>query len=166
TVHPASVRASVRRHGSWQNLDYYYQIGFEAKRIAAQHIKSRVDELGVIVTNLLHNKELVAAHGILSELFAKANDLVESLLRKAQLTGQTLYEEALRSDVTFWQRSAEQWGLGSGYRERVANVSDGWFAVADQQARRKIVLDFVQSAWHGLVDELDGLMGSVSEPVA
>lgn len=166
TVHPASVRASVRRHGSWQNLDYYYQIGFEAKRIAAQHIKSRVDELAVIVTNLLHNKEFAAAHGILSELLAKANDLVESLLRKAQLTGQTLYEEALRGDVTFWQQSAEQWGLGSGYRERVANVSDGWFAVPDQQARRKVVLDFVQSAWQGLTDELEGLMTSVSEPVA
>ena len=166
TVHPASVRASVRRHGSWGNLDYYYQIGFEAKRIAAQHIKSRVDELGVIVANLLHKKEFAAAHGILSELLAKANDLVESLLRKAQLTGQTLYEEALRGDVAFWQQSADQWGLGSGYRERVANVSDSWFAVSDQQARRKVVLDFVQSAWRSLIEELESLMTSVSEPVA
>jgi transcriptional regulator with XRE-family HTH domain len=163
TVHPASVRASVRRHGSWQNLDYYYQLGFEAKRIAAQYTKSRVDELGVIVNNLLHIEDLAPAHGILSELLAKANDFVESLLRKAQLTGQTLYEDALRSDVSFWQQSAEQWGVGSGYRERVANVSDLWFSVPEQQIRLRVVLDFVQTAWHDLIEKLDGLMKAVTD---
>lgn len=162
TVHPGSVRASVRRHGSWQNLDYYYQIGFEARRIAAQHIKTKVDELAVIINNLLQDEQLSPAHGILSELLAKANDSVDALLRKTQLTGQTIYEEALRGDAEFWQRCFDQWGQGGGYRERVAGLSDGWFGGEAQKARLKVVLEFVRSGWTGLTDELETVMASVS----
>ena len=163
TVHPGSVRASVRRHGSWQNLDYYYQLGFEAREIAARHIKAKVDGLAIIIGNLLKNDQLTAAHGILSELLAKANDSVDSLLRKTQLTGQTLYEEALRGDAEFWQHCVEQWGRGGGYRERVAGLSQDWFAGEEQRARLNLVLEFVRSGWKGLTDDLESVMSSVSD---
>lgn len=162
TVHPGSVRASVRRHGSWQNLDYYYQLGFEARRIAAQHIKSRVDELAVLIGNALNDEELAPAHGVLSELLAKANESLDALLRRTQLTGQTLYEEALRGDAAFWQACADQWARGSGYRERVAGVSDSWFVAEEQKARLRMILEFVRAGWKSLADELENVIDSVS----
>ncbi len=97
----------------------------------------RVDDLALIIRNLLKDEQGSRAHGILSELRATANDAVESLLRKTQLTRRTHYEGTLRGDTEFWRRCFEQWGRGSGYRERVAGLSDGWFAGGEQKARLK-----------------------------
>lgn len=166
TVHPRSLWASIRRRGSWNNLDYYYQIGYEARLIAARHMKSRVDELGVLVQNLLDDSDMSPAHGLVAELFERASEHSDALLKKAQLTGQTVYEEDLREDSDFWDNCDDQWGLGSGYRDRVGQLSDGWFRQGEHDRKQELVQTFIQGGWAQICSQLEEMMSDVSDVTA
>jgi transcriptional regulator with XRE-family HTH domain len=164
SAHPRSVWASVRRRGSWTNLDYYYQLGYEARLIAAQHIKKRIDELGVLVQNLVDDPDMAPAHGIVSELFERASDLADALLKRAQITGQAAYEDDLREDTPFWDECEAQWGLGSGYRDRIRSETDSRFKQETARSRREAIKSFIENGWQDICKSMEETMAAVTAP--
>ena len=59
---------------------------------------------------------------------------LDSLVRKAQLVGLSIHADEKRGDVTFWQELGQEWGRGSGYRDRINRHNQKWFEEGHQGA--------------------------------
>ena len=122
----SSVRASIRREGDWYNLDYHYQLGYQARLMAAGALKDKLMNFRVIAENLLADSEIEDAHGLVREATRIIESGEEALLRKSQSWGNSLHD--LMKDYFPWIICENEWGEGPGYRERVISHHRDWFA--------------------------------------
>lgn len=122
----SSVRASIRREGDWYNLDYHYQLGFQARLMATGALKDKLMNFRVVAENLLADPEIEDAHGLVREATRIIESGEETLLRKSQSWGNSLHD--LMKDYFSWIMCEEEWGQGPGYRERVISHHRDWFA--------------------------------------
>lgn len=47
--------------------------------------------------------------------------------------GQSIFSNAWKNDIDFWQTCIDEWGQGPGYKIRVGNHNKEWF---DNESRR------------------------------
>ena len=161
-THVRSIWASVRRHGAWPNLDYYYQLGFGTRTVAAKHIKKKLGDLKVIIENMLGDDDLATAHDFLRQVAREVDNKLNDTLRRIQDTGRAEFEDELREDGDFWSDCDAQWGLGGGYRVSIASKSREWFNVEPHQAKGEEVVQLIVDSWAGICDSLRGTIGRVS----
>jgi len=161
-THVRSIWASVRRCGTWTNLDYYYQLGFGTRAIAAKHIKKKLNALKVIIDNMLGDKDLAPAHDFLRQVAREVDDKMNDALRRIQDVGRAEFEDELREDGDFWSDCDAQWGLGSGYRDNIASKSRQWFDVDPHQAKGEEVMQLIVDTWTGICERLRDTIGRVS----
>ncbi len=74
-VHASTVQASVRRQGDWYNLDYSDQLGSGGRLLAASVVAPKQDSFHAIAENLLHDKELTEAFGLVRQARAELSNL-------------------------------------------------------------------------------------------
>lgn len=161
-AYAATVRAAINREGEWTNLSYSYQIGYGARRIA-------VLALGKAVEEFCGHCKIMAA----TPRYAEAADLItqaqrvlmasyEELLRKAQLMGQTVFKDALKTDPAFWQRCMAEWGQGPGYKSRVAEHNRKWFADEARNQLEEQLRALIEREWSRTLQSVTELL----EPAA
>ena len=122
----SSVRASIWREGDWYNLDYHYQLGYQARLMATGALKDKLMNFRVVAENLLADPEIEDAHGLVREATRIIESGEEALLRKSQSWGNSLHD--LMKDHFPWIVCENEWGQGPGYRERVISHHRDWFA--------------------------------------
>jgi len=162
SAHPRSLWASTRRRGTWNNLDYYYQLGFGARAVAAKHAKKRLDDLKTIIGNLLDDEELASAHDFLRQLAIRVEAEADEFLQRIQIAGRAAFTHDLENDAEYWQWCEDRWGQGSGYRDDVANRSDEWFEHDEREAERDLILRLISEGWGDLITRVRQLIKDVS----
>lgn len=160
-AHWRSVWASIRRRGEWYNLDYYYQIGFGARTIAAKYVLNKAKEFEVIIQNLLDDDELSPAHDMLDQVKRVLRSSADDALKKMEIVGKTAFENDLRSDTQFWTELGNESGIG--YRDSIAATSRQWFKISERASKHAFVRDKIIESWKEILAKLDELIGSALE---
>ena len=158
-AHPSSVRASVRREGLWDNLNYSYQIGSGVRAMVDVVANDRVRGFREVATNIAHN--LTEAGSLVHQAIRIMESGKERLLDASQDFGQTIHTYDMRSDRLFWDSCDFEWGRGPGYRDRVLGHHDTWFGTrADGgEGLKNRVREFVEGEWNGLLERVESILG-------
>ena len=90
-VYASSVRASVRRLGEWDKLDYSHQMGFGARVKAIRAVTQKQLEFKATVKNMLDDPEMEEAHGLVSQVQRLFDSGIESLLVSSRQMGATIH---------------------------------------------------------------------------
>lgn len=157
-AYAATVRASVAREGEWVNLSYSYQIGYGARRVAVLALGKAVEEFSG------HCKIMAA-----TPRYAEAADLIvqaqrvltasyEELLRKAQLMGHTVFKGALKADPAFWRNCMVEWGRGPGYKTRIIEHNQQWFADDARKQLEAQLKTLIEREWSSALQSITDLL--------
>ena len=156
-AHPSSLRASVRRQGEWDNLDYSTQLGFGARRMAAHAVGRQQKEFDAVTTNLLQDPELENALGLVQQARRIFDSGIESLLQKSRLLGTEIHTKDMKSDTPFWVRCDDEWGKGPGYRDRVSDHHKKWFDSSNNihQAGEQAL---IEREWQQILNRISAIL--------
>ncbi len=160
-AHASSVRASVRRQGEWDNLDYPHELGTGARRVAANAVGDKLGGIQVIIDNMLEDPQLADAYGLVRQARRVVRDGTELLLTKSRVAGEEIHAQYMKFDQSLWSSCDNEWGQGPGYRTRVVNKHDRWFengSLYDDKA----VLNLIVREWQEIKNSLEAILDEVS----
>jgi hypothetical protein len=86
-------------------------------------------------------------------------DAFDNIIRKAQLVGQSIYADELSKDAGFWADCEDQWGRGSGYRNRINERNRQWFDKQSHSTSDARVVQIISENWTEAVASVEALMG-------
>ncbi len=155
-AYPSTIRATIRREGEWLNLSYTHHLGYGARRIAALTLGPMVRSFADLCATLAADPAYAEAGNLLDQAGRVLASAYEELLRKVQVMGQTLFRDALRSDIAFWVECGSEWGQGSGYRGRIASRNIAWFGA---EPRRELEVEL----WSLITKEWESALLGVTE---
>ena len=151
--HPSSLRASVRRRGEWYNLDHRTQLGFGARQMVVNAVKSKQEGFEEIARNLLGDSDLEEAFGLIHQVVRILENRVDTLLQNSQRRGREVHILHMKPDTRFWDRCENQWG--QGYRNRVSKIHKDWFGEKDYQ---EPVQEYIESEWKQILDHIASIL--------
>jgi transcriptional regulator with XRE-family HTH domain len=157
TRYASTIRAAVRRHGEWYNLDYFHQLAVGTRRIAVTQIGGKIRDFKVIVTNLIDDAELAPANEFLSRVVENLDASIDDAYRKLQIGGREAFREELEKDLEFWRECERRWGAGPGYRSAISEMTDHRFESSYDDAH-ELVKGLVSNEWKGIISLLEGML--------
>lgn len=161
-VHPRTLWASVRRSGTWGNLDVYYHLGGGG----AASTKKRTERLFIELIGLVRNKmgdaDLEPAHTFLRTLLTNIGIWRATFYETVQHSGELTFRPALEDDDELWSACEDKYGKGLAYRREVAQLVEDWFEGEEHEHLHAAFEDRVQKAWQQEV--LEPLMRTCSQP--
>ena len=159
-TYAASVRASVNRRGEWHNLDYYQLLASGSREQVVDQIGTMKNELIVLIDNMLSQNELQPAYALLKQLKQTTEKRLGDIYQKAFAKGRAVYEEKLSSDDLLWSNLFNEWGMGSGYKDRVSGHSGSWFQRIKYPELESSVTSQVAEEWQRYVNEIRDMLGA------
>ena len=156
-VYASSVRASVRRLGKWDKLDYSLQMGFGARVKAISAVTQKQLEFKATVKNMLDDPQMEEAHGLISQVQRLFDSDMDSLLISSQQMGTTIHTNDMQPDSTLWVQCENRWGQGSGYRSDVMRFHEEWFE-ANRPSLEPRVQNLVEREWGRLLNRISNLL--------
>lgn len=154
--HASTINASVRREGEWDSLSFSYQLGFGARQLAVASLGDYVTGLReVCQTAAVTHPEAAELLGQVTRLATRAYD---DLLKKLQLAGRTLYRDQLKQAKELWQSLSNEWGRGSGYKERVSKHQSAWFADGRQNHIDDELRRILEREWQFALGRIAGIL--------
>ncbi|MCY0857551.1 hypothetical protein [Cupriavidus sp. D39] len=160
-AHPSTVHAAVRREGDWPNLSYGYQLGHGARTLATATLGKKVGDFTAIAENLRTNPEFSEAETLISQCEQVLQVAFDQLLRKMQLSGESLFGEEMKRDKDFWLGCEREWGQGSGYRDRVTTRSVGWFDDDSHQAVGMGIQHLLEQEWKEALSRVEAMLQDI-----
>jgi transcriptional regulator with XRE-family HTH domain len=157
-AHPRTIHASVVRDGEWHNLNYAHQLSHGARRITTQVAEPKLNGFREIATNLLDDDQYVNAHDLIRQTVRALESGFDGMVRKAQLVGQSIHADEMRADAAFWQHLAQEWGRGSGYRDRINGHNREWFQEGGHGGADARVAELVREEWGQTVRSMRELL--------
>lgn len=161
SVHPSTVHAAVRRQGDWLHLQYGYQLGHGARTLAAAALGKKVNDFVAIAQNLRTNPDFSGAESLIAQCEQVLNTAYDQLLRKMQLSGESLFDDEMKRDREYWLNCANEWGQGSGYRDRVTSHSEKWFEDSSHQAIGNEVRELITIEWEEALARVERMLQDV-----
>ena len=126
--------------------------------MAGERVKNRK----AVIDNLAANPEYAIAGEFLRQIAAHVDAAVDSLTRQAQVFGQTIYRDPLRSATTYWVECEKVYGTGSSYRAVVASKTRKWFSDAAIGDLYRRLNDEINRGWEELMRGLDEILEAPS----
>lgn len=157
-AHASTIHAAVRRGGDWPNLNYGHQLGHGARVLVVSSLGRKLQDFKAISENLRTNPEYAAAVMLISQSERVLIAAFDDVLRKMQLLGETLFENELRKDATFWRDCENEWGQGGGYRERIAERSRDWFNNERRDELNNTIQSLLSSQWQESLNRVSVLL--------
>ena len=158
-AHPSSLRASVRREGRWDNLNYGHQMGSGVRAVVEIIVNRRVKGFQEVAKNVAD--DLSNAEVSVNQAVRMMEDWRKSLRTASYDFGQTIHSYDMRSDKDLWASCDSEWGKGPGYRDRVLTHHQTWFGakVLGDEGLKNRVREFVQGEWEALLDQVGSMLG-------
>jgi transcriptional regulator with XRE-family HTH domain len=157
-AYAATVRASVRREGAWDNLDFNHELGHGARRLAVSALQVRSESFRD------HCRTLADQSPEAAELLHHADRLMASsydeALQRMQIAGSTLWKESFVG-ADLWSACEAEWGQGPGYKQRVLAHNRSWLT---DQARVEIeghLTARLTKAWHEICERIGKILEEV-----
>lgn len=157
-AHASSLRASIRRQGEWYNLDYSHQLDNGARVVAAGAVGSKQDKLEAVTDNLLQDSEFKEAFDLVRQARRILKSGIDDLLWKSQLLGRTIHTRDMMPDGQLWNKCNEEWGRGSGYRDRVLKHHRDWFADGSHAINAQALVELVEKEWREILNRLAAIL--------
>jgi hypothetical protein len=151
-AHWQTVRATVRRDGTWENLDAYFLLGLGAATDARRRAEPIYHQMIGVLDDMLSDPDLSAARPLISELHSTIQTWFEGFLLRCQHRGTELYratrgvsdtDENDSSESSVWDLCRRQ--AGRGYREKVGGQLQTWFN--DNEDVQHLLTQSVERAW-------------------
>jgi energy-coupling factor transporter ATP-binding protein EcfA2 len=159
-TYAASVRASINRKGEWHNLDYYQNLASGARMQVVEQVDGLKNELIVLIDNMLSQNELQPAYALLKQLKHTTEKRLGDMYQQVFAKGRAVYEEELHADTLLWNKLAQEWGAGPGYKDRIGRGSEQWFQHKKYPNFEAQVTQQAKDQWHRYVDEVQQLLGA------
>lgn len=157
-VYASSIRAAVNRQGNWGNFDFYYKLAVAARKKSVTSFGEAVDEIRLVLGNFERQPELKAAHPFIRQLLHAVNERMEQLYEAAASMGRNAYEGTLKGDDIFWTEQKSEWGQGSGYKNRIAQGTEGWFHNHSPASREAQIQQRVMHDWNEIITQVESLL--------
>ena len=158
-AHASTLRASVRREGEWYNLSYSHHLGFGARKLAATALGPLVAGFSsTLCKTLVANPEYKEAENLIRQSERFLLTAYEDLLKKIQIMGQTAFKDELKEDSTFWRTCIQEWGKGSGYKNRIATHNKEWFDDDARKDLQKQVTTVIEKEWSAALKRVSGVL--------
>lgn len=125
--HHSTVRASVRRQGRWDNLDYRFHLGSGASAMVNEVLGEYQKDFHSVTKNLEGLPDLAEAVGLISQSRRMIDTGIRQLLDESQEVGHAIHNLDMVEDGEHWTRCERRWGQGSGYRDQVVEYHREWF---------------------------------------
>ena len=157
--HPSSLRASVRREGLWDHLDYGYQMGSGVRSVVDTVVSRRIDGFKEVAQNVVD--DLSNAEDLVNQAVRIMENGRTDLRDASNGFGRTIHTYDMRNDKGLWASSEAEWGRGPGYRDRVLAHHRTWFdgRVPGDEGLKSRVQEFVQGEWEALLDQVGSILG-------
>ena len=158
-AHPSSVRASVRREGLWDNLNYNYQMGIGVQAMVDGVVGDRIRGFTEVAT--FTAGDLTAAKDLVDQAIRMMETGKVKLLDACRDFGGTIHTYDMKSDGPFWDSCDSEWGRGPGYRDRVLGHHDDWFGerTDGDGGLKSRVREFVEGEWNNLLNRVESILG-------
>ena len=161
TSHAGTLRASVRREGEWDNLDYSHELGYGARLVAVRAVASKLEKLNNVAENLLQHPDLMDASGLVRQVQRVVAKGSGELYDKCSHTG-VAHHGYMKLSWALWTRSENEWGRGSGYRDRVASHHTVWFdSDALSKTNQSRLADLMKEEWGEILDQVSDILDDV-----
>lgn len=159
-TYAASVRASVNRRGEWHNLDYYQNLATGARLQVVEQIDALKNELLVLIDNMLSQNDLQPAYALLKQLKHTTEKRLGEMYQQIFAKGRAVYEAELNNDAELWNKLAQEWGQGPGYKGRIGSSSQKWFQHKNYPNFESKVTMHAVDQWNRYVEEVQQLLGA------
>jgi transcriptional regulator with XRE-family HTH domain len=144
----STLWASTRRSGDYTGLNVVHLVGVGAARDAKQRSEIWFNSLDAFLKSLKADAGLTLANRSIDQIAASAAASKRAFLEAAQLGGVEVYREPL-SQADVWSACASEWGRGPGFKLRVADHLERWFA---KEAKLKDRLEqMINGLWEQMV---------------
>lgn len=157
-AHPSTVHAAVRREGDWLHLNYGYQLGHGARTLATAALGKKVADFTAIADNLRTNPDFSGAEALISQCEQVLQVAFDQLLRKMQVSGESLFAEEMKKDKNFWLQCEREWGRGPGYRDRVTSTSTAWFDDESHQTIGDEIRNLLEQEWKDALERVEAML--------
>jgi transcriptional regulator with XRE-family HTH domain len=146
TTHARTVWASVRREGSWGNLDVHFTLGYGARVEARKCTEKIFYGLREIVQNMLGDKDLEPSHVFLNELDSNWLSWYNNFLNRVQKIGNQIFRNSLDNHPV-WIECSELYGQQKSFRDEVASKLNHWFRDSEQEHLYKLLESRIREMW-------------------
>jgi transcriptional regulator with XRE-family HTH domain len=163
TRYASTVRASVRRHGDWYNLDYYHHLAYGVRRLAVAQIGAKLVELKVIIGNLAADEELSAAKEFMDGIVARVDARADEAYLRIQAAGREAFIQFLSHDHEFWSRCGNRWGRGPGYRTAIRDMTESEIETQADEVEA-VIQGLIAMEWSKIVAEIEALLQQHASP--
>lgn len=158
-THAASLRASVNRRGKWHNLDYYQNLSAGARQQIVEQVDGLKNELYILIENMLSQNNLQPGYALLKQMKHTTEKRLGALYQQVFSEGRSVYEEKLWNDLDFWNSLSQEWGKGSGYKDRISVNSLQWFQNQKYPNFESRVTSQAIDYWCRYTKEIQDLLG-------
>lgn len=149
------LRAAVNRRGKWDNFDYWFGLGFGARRETTVRATNQMIELKGLIKTALHDSDLADAHGFLAHFQAQVEEAAKDFFLDVQQLGESAFADQLREAHAYWEQCQNRWGQGRpGYKDDVRRSTKDWFLNKSREARHEFVEKEIQDRWQELMERL------------
>lgn len=157
-AYAATVRASVRREGAWDNLNFNHELGHGARRLAVNALQ------GLAASFRDHCRTLAEKSPEAAELVSHAERLMANsyveVLQRMQIAGSTLWKGSFIG-ADLWAHCEAEWGQGPGYKRRVFMHNQAWLTDQTRAALEEQLTVKLEKEWQGICKRLADILEGV-----
>jgi transcriptional regulator with XRE-family HTH domain len=157
----SSLRASINRHGHWDNFDYWHGLGFGARRETVERSANQTTVLKGLIATTLSDPESAGAHAFLRHFQSQVETGTAKFYQDVQTLGEAAFLDQLTDDSAYWSTCYNRWGGGPGYKNDIRHWTDEWFSDSNRKDRYDFIESEVQRRWRELVERLQVQLASV-----
>jgi len=145
TVRYASTLwAATRRSGEYSGLNLVQLVGVGAARDARLRSDAWFKGLDAFIKSLKADDDLAIASRTIDQIAASAAASKMTFLESAQRGGVEVYRDPL-TQAPVWANCVAEWGQGPGFKLRVADRLEKWFAAKPDL--KQTLEDIINSLW-------------------
>lgn len=157
STHASSLRGSVNRRGVWHTFDYHLTLRNAYRYQSVTDFDFLRIELVAILENMESQKKYHYSFPLISQIKDTAKKRLEAIYMKSSDLADEKFKNSLLIDAVFWASLQSEWGKGTGYKNRVANQTEGWFLDKDYKLIEDVMSSSINDSWDSFLNELEGL---------